>query len=73
VCVCDPLTLSLHLCPPGDYERSARFYVRALGLNPAASHVWGYLRTSLACGGKMELMSAVDRQDLAALQAALPL
>ena len=60
------------LLPPdtraGDYDRSARFYVRALGLNPAAAHVWGYLRTSLACAGKTQLMAAVDAQDLASLQ-----
>eukprot|EP00195_Chlamydomonas_chlamydogama_P007749 CAMPEP_0202890112 /NCGR_PEP_ID=MMETSP1392-20130828/620_1 /ASSEMBLY_ACC=CAM_ASM_000868 /TAXON_ID=225041 /ORGANISM="Chlamydomonas chlamydogama, Strain SAG 11-48b" /LENGTH=769 /DNA_ID=CAMNT_0049573613 /DNA_START=142 /DNA_END=2451 /DNA_ORIENTATION=- len=57
----------------GDYDKSARFYVRALGLNPSASHVWGYLRTALACAGKMDLMPAVDSQDLAALSAQLPL
>lgn len=53
--------------------RSARFYVRALGLNPSASHVWGYLRTALACAGHMDLIRALDDQDLATLQARLPL
>eukprot|EP00887_Chlorella_sp_A99_P004578 scaffold4.g4578.t1 len=56
-----------------DYEASARFYVRALALNPRASAVWGYLRTSVACAGRADLMDAVDREDLVALQAALPL
>ena len=32
----------------GDYEASARYYVRALSMNSRASNVWGYLRTSLA-------------------------
>lgn len=32
---------------PASLPRSARFYVRALQLNSGASHVWGYLRTSL--------------------------
>lgn len=57
----------------GDYVTSARYYVRALAMNPGASHVWGYLRTSLACAGRSELMQAVDAEDLSALQAALPL
>ena len=35
--------------------------------------MWGYLRTSLACAGKLELMGAVDAKDLTQLQAALPL
>ncbi len=53
--------------------RSAAFYTRALGLNPSADHVWGYLRTSLACSGRLDLMGAVDGKDLAKLQEALPL
>ena len=47
--------------------------MRALALNPSASQVWGYLRTSLACAGKMELMGCVDAQDLATLAKELPL
>lgn len=57
----------------GDYMRSAAFYTRALALNPAAEHVWGYLRTSLACAGATDLMGAADAKDLAVLQARLPL
>ena len=57
----------------GDYDKSARFYVRALSLNPQASHVWGYLRTALACSGRTDLMQAVDGQDLPGLTAQLPL
>lgn len=57
----------------GDYDASARYYVRALSLNPRAVNVWGYLRTSLACSGKLELMPAVDEEDLALLQAELPI
>ncbi len=54
-------------------HRSARFYVRALSLNPSAPHVWGYLRTSLACAGRMDLMPEVDKQHLRNLSTALPL
>lgn len=57
----------------GDYMASAAYYVRALSLNPSAAHVWGYLRTSLACAGQIELLAAVDKQDVEALQKALPL
>lgn len=59
----------------GDYARSAAFYARALGLNGGADHVWGYLRTSLACAGDgyEALLAAADRRDLPALQSALPL
>lgn len=66
---CQRLTIFHLLC----LRRSARFYVRALQLNPSASHVWGYLRTSLACAGRMELMGAVDSMDVNALGSALPL
>ena len=45
----------------------------ALALNPHAHSVWGYLRTSLACAGRTDLVEAVDREDLKSLQQALPL
>lgn len=57
----------------GNYDASARYYVRALSLNPQAVNVWGYLRTSLACSGKMDLMTAVDEEDLQQLQVELPI
>ena len=57
----------------GNYDASARYYVRALGLNPQAENVWGYLRTSLSCTDRQDLLPAVEDEDLAALQAALPL
>jgi peroxin-5 len=47
--------------------------VRALALNPKATAVWSYLRTSLTCAGRDDLQAAVEAQDLAALQQALPL
>ena len=74
-----PLSTVLNLCclavqaNVGEYEVSARYYTRALALNPSASSVWGYLRTSLACAGRMDLMAAVDNEDLPSLQEALPL
>ncbi len=47
--------------------------MRALSLNPGAAAVWGYLRTSLACSGRMDLMLHVQESDLAALLKELPL
>ncbi len=57
----------------GNYETSARFYIRALSMNPKASSTWGYLRTSLACSGRMDLMELVHESNLDALQKELPL
>jgi len=52
----------------GDHLESARFYVKALELNPEAGSVWSYLRTSLLCAGRSDLIEAVRRSDLAALR-----
>ena len=57
----------------GEYDRAARFYARALALNPAAAPVWGYVRTALACAGRGDLLEAADGGDVGALEAALPL
>ena len=57
----------------GKYEQSCGFYTRALSLNPHAESVWGYLRISLGCCGRIDLMEAVDRQDLERLQREFPL
>lgn len=35
--------------------------------------VWGYLRTSLTCAARQDLLAAVDAEDLPALQRELPL
>jgi hypothetical protein len=69
--------LTISVCPMqaniGNYETSARFYIRALGMNPRASSTWGYLRTSLACSGRMDLMELVHDSNLDALSKELPL
>jgi len=57
----------------GNYDAAARYYTRALGLNPSAASVWGYLRSSLTCGDRTDLLAAVADSDLEALQRALPL
>ncbi|KAL4445746.1 hypothetical protein ABPG77_008945 [Micractinium sp. CCAP 211/92] len=65
--------MGISLANLGDYDASARYYVRALALNPRASSVWGYLRTSLTCAARQDLLSAADAEDLPALQRELPL
>ena len=57
----------------GKYADSVAYYVRALSLNPQAESAWGYLRISLGCCGRIELMEAVDRKDLELLQREFPL
>ncbi len=42
-------------------------------LSCSAEAVWGYLRTSLSCAGRLDLMPLVDAEDLEALQRQLPL
>ena len=42
-------------------------------MNPQASHVWGYLRTSLSCAGRHTLIEACDGEDLSTLTRELPL
>lgn len=57
----------------GNYDASCRYYIRALQLNPRAAAVWGYLRTSLSCAGRLELLSAVEESDMTRLLKELPL
>jgi len=57
----------------GDYGQSAAYYVRALSLNPAADNLWGYLRISLSCLGRQDLLRAVDEHALAPLLSEFPL
>ena len=57
----------------GAYAQSAGYYVRALSLNPQADSVWGYLRISLACIGREDLVPALDAHQLEPLLQAFPL
>ena len=65
--------MGISLANIGDYEGSARYYVRALALNRRATAVWGYLRTSLSCAAREDLMPAADAEDIDALLKSLPL
>lgn len=65
--------MGISLSNLGKYEESARYYIRALSLNTDAGSVWGYLRTSLICGDREDIIDLVDKQDIVSLQKALPL
>ena len=65
--------MGISLANLGKYEESGRYYCRALSLNRNSSSVWGYLRTSLICGGREHLLQALDECDLEQLKRALPL
>ena len=65
--------MGISLANLGEYEDSSRYYIRALALNNNAGAVWGYLRTSLLCAGRDDLLELVEKEDLSALQQVLPL
>jgi peroxin-5 len=72
-CICQTLSPVRVQANIGEYETSIRYYGRALMLNSQAASVWGYLRTSVTCAGRDELLRAVDDEDLNTITTALPL
>ncbi|XP_040936334.1 peroxisome biogenesis protein 5 isoform X3 [Gossypium hirsutum] len=52
----------------GMYEESIRYYVRALAMNPKADNAWQYLRTSLSCVSRNNMVEACDSRNLELLQ-----
>lgn len=67
------INMGISLANLGEYENSARYYVRALTLNSNSGTVWGYLKTSLICGSRDDLLGFVEENNVKALQNALPL
>ena len=58
----------------GRYAESLPYYLRALSMNPSHdSPTWGYVRISLGCTGRLDLMPRVDAHDVTALQREFPL
>ncbi|GFZ12650.1 peroxin 5 [Actinidia rufa] len=55
------------------YEESIRYYVRALAMNPKADNAWQYLRISLSCASRNDMMEACDSRNLDVLQKEFPL
>ncbi|KAJ7558857.1 hypothetical protein O6H91_04G058900 [Diphasiastrum complanatum] len=56
----------------GRYEESIQYYVRALCMNPKADNAWQYLRISLSCAKRMDLLDACEQRDLDLLQKEFP-
>ncbi|KAF9587326.1 hypothetical protein IFM89_001316 [Coptis chinensis] len=57
----------------GLYEESIRYYVRALAMNPKADNAWSYLRLSLSCASRNDMLEACDSRNLDVLQKEFPL
>ncbi|CAO2833400.1 unnamed protein product [Amaranthus hypochondriacus] len=57
----------------GMYEESIRYYVRALAMNPKADNAWQYLRISLSCASRDDMLEACDSRNLDVLQKEFPL
>ncbi|RWR95088.1 peroxisome biogenesis protein 5 [Cinnamomum micranthum f. kanehirae] len=57
----------------GLYEESIRYYVRALAMNPKADNAWQYLRISLSCASRNDMLEACDSRNLDVLQQEFPL
>ncbi|KAL1814130.1 hypothetical protein ACET3Z_024195 [Daucus carota] len=57
----------------GMYEDSIRYYVRALAMNPKADNAWQYLRISLSCASRNDMLDACDARNLDVLQKEFPL
>ncbi|KAL6567660.1 Peroxisomal membrane signal receptor PTS1 [Orobanche gracilis] len=57
----------------GMYEDSIRYYVRALAMNPKADNAWQYLRISLRCASRNDMLEACDSRNIDILHKAFPL
>jgi len=58
----------------GRYAESMPYYIRALSMNPnPESPTWGYVRISLGCTGRLDLLEHVDKHDIGALRREFPL
>ncbi|KAJ4868557.1 Peroxisome biogenesis protein 5 [Raphanus sativus] len=57
----------------GMYKESIPYYVRALAMNPKADNAWQYLRLSLSCASRHDLIEACEARNLDLLQKEFPL
>ncbi|XP_040988221.1 peroxisome biogenesis protein 5 [Juglans microcarpa x Juglans regia] len=57
----------------GMYVDSICYYVRALAMNPKADNAWQYLRISLSCASRNDMLEACDSRNLDILQKEFPL
>uniref|UniRef100_A0A1J3K678 Peroxisome biogenesis protein 5 n=1 Tax=Noccaea caerulescens TaxID=107243 RepID=A0A1J3K678_NOCCA len=57
----------------GMYKESIPYYVRALAMNPKADNAWQYLRLSLSCASRQDMVEACESRNLDLLQKEFPL
>ncbi|CAF1763780.1 unnamed protein product [Brassica napus] len=57
----------------GLYKESIPYYVRALSMNPKADNAWQYLRISLSCAPRQDMIEACESRNLDLLQKEFPL
>uniref|UniRef100_A0A0D3ALS3 Peroxin-5 n=1 Tax=Brassica oleracea var. oleracea TaxID=109376 RepID=A0A0D3ALS3_BRAOL len=57
----------------GMYKESIPYYVLALAMNPKADNAWQYLRLSLSCASRQNLIQACEARNLDVLQKEFPL
>ncbi|KAG2275025.1 hypothetical protein Bca52824_057580 [Brassica carinata] len=55
------------------YQESIPYYVRALSMNPKADTAWQYLRISLSCASRQDMIEACESRNLDLLQKEFPL
>jgi Flp pilus assembly protein TadD, contains TPR repeats len=51
-----------------NHDEASRCYLQALSLNPGAVHIWSYLRISLTCTERWDLLPLAASQDLDAFR-----
>ncbi len=47
----------------GQYEESMPYFLNSLLLNPQATHIWGYIRSSCLQMNKLDLLERVNSKD----------
>ena len=52
----------------GNYEAACKSYLKALELNPGATHIWSYIRICCTCLERFDLIGACDKRNLEALR-----
>ncbi|XP_010539370.1 PREDICTED: peroxisome biogenesis protein 5 isoform X2 [Tarenaya hassleriana] len=57
----------------GMYKESIPYYVRALAMNPKADNAWQYLKISLSCASRQDMLQACESRNLDLLQKEFPL
>jgi peroxin-5 len=48
----------------GLYQSAAKYYLKALSLNDQADHIWGYLRFTLSCLNRPDLVRKADLRNV---------